>query len=878
MAGTTVSATNMQNTPLQRRYGMMPTASMQQVSATGGRYNPEAQNAILQREMENNKMRSVDVRTQALQRQAMEQEAATRAEELRLAALEQEREAALQKLTVETEANRLAGQKTLEDAYLKQGQNDLNVSAARREYAQNKYLADIQSREDMMETANQKRLINSGLGVTKSLLGAFGKDIGKGLDELITPTTGEVPSGGGATITEQPTPTVSAQPAATEEVVPAGGVEGQVEAAPTTAAVQDTAQTENITNSDTQQMKGAALKLDAANTNLYDTTNKFNETAGNLTKANEQYFTSSGNADTSFKYADELRTDIETLLQPLEGYYNEAMKYKGYAEGAQDENGYNWAVAKFNGNVRKMQDIENQYNSILPSYTDAVSKYDNAYTMANNDWGKADTLYQDVVGQQGYIADTVIPEFEKRYDVAGQRGGELIDSSLGIQGAPNMADTQAKSYWNMPSAGKVFNSGLSGVMGTYQGLNTLLNPESSDLRKLGGGIQTLGGLNNLAQAAGVNTGSLGNAIGTAGSVIGVGTGLYDLIAGKTTADKIRGGVNLTMAGVQAAPYALNALGYTGASTALGSGLSAIAGPAAIVGAAELARGFWGGQGIPWSEKTKSQKANDSPATFGVFAQAVPGALLDSESSVSNRAYKGMSAAERLALAPIDAFFSGDLYSSEGLARADAMRRENMKVFNEISRRPFGDDGEGGPSSNDLENALNFVANPIQGTWDNLGSAGPFSGDSDAGRAGNVGLAVFTGGLSSLFCFAKGTPILMENGDTIPVEQVRIFNKCMKGGTVTAIGEALSDEIYDYEGVEVTGSHAVYENRKWIRVRDSEKSIKVDITAPQRVYIINNMNHALVVNGIIFADYGEVTDSENMTAQDRLEYMNAHSKF
>jgi hypothetical protein len=41
------------------------------------------------------------------------------------------------------------------------------------------------------------------------------------------------------------------------------------------------------------------------------------------------------------------------------------------------------------------------------------------------------------------------------------------------------------------------------------------------------------------------------------------------------------------------------------------------------------------------------------------------------------------------------------------------------------------------------------------------------------------------------------------------------------------------------------------------------------------YTVNNDKHRLVINGITFADFGEVTGSEDMTADQRLLFLNRH---
>jgi hypothetical protein len=119
---------------------------------------------------------------------------------------------------------------------------------------------------------------------------------------------------------------------------------------------------------------------------------------------------------------------------------------------------------------------------------------------------------------------------------------------------------------------------------------------------------------------------------------------------------------------------------------------------------------------------------------------------------------------------------------------------------------------------------------------------------------------------------------MADGTTKPVEQIDLFDVCEGGGMVNGKGVVIAEDIYDYEGVMVTGGHAVYEDNKWIRVKDSEKSILVALEEPIKVYIVNNEEHVLIINDIIFADYGEVTDSENMTADERLAYLNDNCSF
>lgn len=128
-------------------------------------------------------------------------------------------------------------------------------------------------------------------------------------------------------------------------------------------------------------------------------------------------------------------------------------------------------------------------------------------------------------------------------------------------------------------------------------------------------------------------------------------------------------------------------------------------------------------------------------------------------------------------------------------------------------------------------------------------------------------------IGGLFCFAPGTQITMANGRTKSVELVGLLEEVAVGGHVNARGSMLADNLYDYHGVKVTGSHAVLERGVWKRVEDSEDAELLYNNRLSVVYTLNTTQHRLIINGITFADYGEVTDSEALTPAQRLEILN-----
>ena len=112
------------------------------------------------------------------------------------------------------------------------------------------------------------------------------------------------------------------------------------------------------------------------------------------------------------------------------------------------------------------------------------------------------------------------------------------------------------------------------------------------------------------------------------------------------------------------------------------------------------------------------------------------------------------------------------------------------------------------------------------------------------------------------CFLKGTPVTMADGSTKAVEQVDLGDNVAKGGKVFATGKFLVDNLHDYKGIKVSGSHMVNEDGNWTRVEDSKhgKPLGDD---EHTVYVFGAENRRILINDILFTDYFEVTDQEKL---------------
>jgi hypothetical protein len=158
-----------------------------------------------------------------------------------------------------------------------------------------------------------------------------------------------------------------------------------------------------------------------------------------------------------------------------------------------------------------------------------------------------------------------------------------------------------------------------------------------------------------------------------------------------------------------------------------------------------------------------------------------------------------------------------------------------------------------------------------GKW--LTSAGNFVGDLGSGAASAIGR-----GIKSVFCFTGDTDIMMEDGSFKKLKDLKINDKIALGGRVTAIGQGLISDIHQYEGFKVSGSHAIYENGKWLRVEESQKSYPVGKEKETLVYPIATENHLMVTKSnkglLVSADMEEIDDTYNMTDDEIISKLNS----
>lgn len=149
--------------------------------------------------------------------------------------------------------------------------------------------------------------------------------------------------------------------------------------------------------------------------------------------------------------------------------------------------------------------------------------------------------------------------------------------------------------------------------------------------------------------------------------------------------------------------------------------------------------------------------------------------------------------------------------------------------------------------------------------------------------GPVGGAVggFIGStIGSIFCFAAGTPVLMEDGSTKSVELLRRGDMTALGGRVVARGEADAQALFAYKGAMAVGGHAVFEDGRWLRVAQSKHAVPVYGLDGQdvEVYPVATENMLLVTPWFIAADAEEVDNTAGAyTDEDRIDLLNGDTE-
>ena len=152
---------------------------------------------------------------------------------------------------------------------------------------------------------------------------------------------------------------------------------------------------------------------------------------------------------------------------------------------------------------------------------------------------------------------------------------------------------------------------------------------------------------------------------------------------------------------------------------------------------------------------------------------------------------------------------------------------------------------------------------VDGTWRALFNSGITFISTSAGFGDATGSSSSGGGGSGGGgCFMAGTLITMSDGSYKPVELVDIGDEVAVGGKVFATGKFLIDNLYDYKGIQVAGTHMVKEDGKWTRVENSKHGVALG-SEDAIVYVFGSENRRIIINNIEFTDYFELSEQQEL---------------
>ena len=152
---------------------------------------------------------------------------------------------------------------------------------------------------------------------------------------------------------------------------------------------------------------------------------------------------------------------------------------------------------------------------------------------------------------------------------------------------------------------------------------------------------------------------------------------------------------------------------------------------------------------------------------------------------------------------------------------------------------------------------------VGGVWKALFNAGVNFISTAAGFGDAEGSSSSGGGGTGGGCFMAGTMISMHDGSLKPVELVDIGDTVSVGGKVFATGKFLIDNLYDYNGIQVSGTHMVKEDGAWTRVEDSRLGVSLG-DDEVIVYVFGNENRRIMINNTEFTDYFELSEQQELT--------------
>ena len=122
----------------------------------------------------------------------------------------------------------------------------------------------------------------------------------------------------------------------------------------------------------------------------------------------------------------------------------------------------------------------------------------------------------------------------------------------------------------------------------------------------------------------------------------------------------------------------------------------------------------------------------------------------------------------------------------------------------------------------------------------------------------------TGPMGSVFCFHKDTNVIMKFGDLQNICLLKPGDVLHDDVLVQAVIEVPGEQLYDLDGILVSGYHCLYEGDEVIYVKDHPRAIKSDMKEATLWTLITNKREIPIMGSkgpLKFLDWDEIADSK-----------------
>ena len=112
------------------------------------------------------------------------------------------------------------------------------------------------------------------------------------------------------------------------------------------------------------------------------------------------------------------------------------------------------------------------------------------------------------------------------------------------------------------------------------------------------------------------------------------------------------------------------------------------------------------------------------------------------------------------------------------------------------------------------------------------------------------------------CFSPDTLITMADNTTKPIIDIDLKDNIAVGGFVFALGKFLINDLYEYKGIKVSGTHMVNEDDIWKEVKDTKHGKSLG-NEEHVVYTLGTEKRRILINNILFTDFFEVEEKDKL---------------